>query len=51
MSVKFRLERFHGISYPLIKFFSGRGREANWLTYVVAGVLIFYFSFVRSKMG
>jgi len=20
-------------SYPLIKFFSGRGREANWLTY------------------
>ena len=49
MSVKFRLERFHGIT--LIKFFSGRGREANWLTYVVAGVLIFYFSFVRSKMG
>jgi len=39
------------ISYPLIKFFKGRGREANWLTHVLAGVLIFYFSFVRSRMG
>lgn len=39
------------ISYPLIKLFSGRGREANWLTYVLATVLVFYFAFVRSKMG
>jgi adenine/guanine/hypoxanthine permease len=39
------------ISYPLIKLFSGRGREANWLTYVLAAVLVFYFAFVRSKMG
>ena len=39
------------ISYPLIKLFSGRGREANWLTYVLAVVLVFYFGFVRSKMG
>jgi len=39
------------ISYPLIKLFSGRGREANWLTYVVAAVLVVYFGFVRSKMG
>ena len=39
------------ISYPNIKLFSGRGREAGWLTYVLAIVLVVYFSFVRSKMG
>ncbi len=39
------------ISYPLVKFFSGRGREAGWLTYVLAVVLIAYFVFVRSKNG
>jgi len=39
------------ITYPLIKLFSGRGREANWLTYVLAAVLVVYFGFVRSKMG
>ncbi|TAL06323.1 MAG: NCS2 family permease [Verrucomicrobia bacterium] len=39
------------ISYPLIKFFSGRGREAGWLTYVLAVVLVLYFVFVRSRMG
>ena len=39
------------ISYPLIKLFSGRGREAGWLTYILAVVLVVYFSFVRSKMA
>ena len=39
------------ISYPLIKLFSGRSREANWLTYVLAAVLVVYFGFVLSKMG
>jgi AGZA family xanthine/uracil permease-like MFS transporter len=39
------------ISYPIIKFFSGRGREAAWLTYVLAMVLLLYFIFVRSKMA
>ena len=39
------------ISYPLIKSFSGLGREVGWLTYVLAIVLVVYFSFVRSKMG
>jgi AGZA family xanthine/uracil permease-like MFS transporter len=39
------------ISYPIIKFFSGRAREANWLAYVLAVVLLLYFIFVRSKMG
>jgi AGZA family xanthine/uracil permease-like MFS transporter len=39
------------ISYPIIKLFSGRGREAGWLTYLLAIVLVLYFIFVRSKMG
>ncbi|MGC3959308.1 MAG: NCS2 family permease [Verrucomicrobiota bacterium] len=39
------------ISYPIIKFFSGRGREAGWLTYMLAAVLIAYFVFVRGKLG
>jgi adenine/guanine/hypoxanthine permease len=39
------------ISYPLIKWFSGRGREVGWLTGVLAVVLALYFIFVRSNMG
>ena len=38
------------ISYPVIKAFSGRGREIGWLTYLLAVVLLLYFIFVRSKM-
>jgi AGZA family xanthine/uracil permease-like MFS transporter len=38
------------ISYPIIKLFSGRGRELGWLTYVLAAVLLAYFVFVRSRM-
>jgi AGZA family xanthine/uracil permease-like MFS transporter len=38
------------ISYPVIKAFSGRGREIGWLTYVLAIVLVAYFLFVRSRM-
>jgi AGZA family xanthine/uracil permease-like MFS transporter len=39
------------ISYPVIKAFSGRGREISWLTYMLAIVLVLYFVFVRSRMG
>ena len=39
------------ISYPIVKLLTGRGREAGWLTYVLAAVLVLYFVFVRSKMG
>ena len=39
------------ISYPIIKLFSGRGREVRWLTYLLAAVLIAYFIFVRGRMG
>jgi adenine/guanine/hypoxanthine permease len=38
------------ISYPLVKFLSGRGREAGWLTYLLAAVLVLYFVFVRSHL-
>jgi adenine/guanine/hypoxanthine permease len=38
------------ISYPIIKFCGGRGREVSWLTYVLAAVLVAYFIFVRAKM-
>jgi AGZA family xanthine/uracil permease-like MFS transporter len=38
------------ISYPIVKFLSGRGREAGWLTYVLAAVLVLYFVFVRSQI-
>jgi AGZA family xanthine/uracil permease-like MFS transporter len=39
------------ISYPIIKLFSGRGRELGWLTYILAVVLVWYFIFVRSQTG
>ncbi|HQH26392.1 MAG TPA: NCS2 family permease [Oligoflexia bacterium] len=39
------------IAYPVIKLFSGRGREVNCLMYVLAVVLALYFVFVRSQMG
>jgi AGZA family xanthine/uracil permease-like MFS transporter len=38
------------ISYPIIKLFSGKGREVVWLTYALAVVLVAYFVFVRSRM-
>jgi AGZA family xanthine/uracil permease-like MFS transporter len=39
------------ISYPVIKLFSGRGREVRWLTYILAVVLVWYFIFVRGRMA
>jgi AGZA family xanthine/uracil permease-like MFS transporter len=39
------------ISYPIVKLFSGRARDAGWLAYVLAGVLVLYFVFVRSRMS
>jgi AGZA family xanthine/uracil permease-like MFS transporter len=38
------------ISYPLIKWLSGRGREAGWLSCVLGAVLLGYFIFVRGGM-
>ncbi len=34
------------IGYAAIKLLSGRGREAGWLTYLLASILVAYFVFV-----
>lgn len=39
------------ISYPIIKLFSGRGREVSWLMYGLAIVLVLYFVTVRASLG
>lgn len=39
------------ISYPLVKLFSGRGREPGWVTYLLAAALLAYFILVREKVG
>jgi AGZA family xanthine/uracil permease-like MFS transporter len=38
------------ITYPLLKVLSGRARQAGWLSYVLALVLIAYFVFIRGRM-
>jgi AGZA family xanthine/uracil permease-like MFS transporter len=38
------------ISYPIIKLFSGKGREVGWLAYVLAVALAAYFLFLRNRM-
>jgi adenine/guanine/hypoxanthine permease len=38
------------ISYPILKLFSGKGRELGWLAYVLGVVLLAYFLFVRSRL-
>jgi adenine/guanine/hypoxanthine permease len=35
------------ITYPLVKLFSGQGRNVKWLMYVMAIVLVAYFAVVR----
>lgn len=39
------------VSYPVIKFLSGKGKEVKWLMYLLAVVLLAYFIFVRSKIA
>ena len=39
------------ITYPILKLFTGRGREAGWLSYALGTVLVLYFIFGRSRMG
>lgn len=38
------------ISYPIIKFLSGKGKEVKWLMYVLAAVLVVYFVLVRARI-
>jgi AGZA family xanthine/uracil permease-like MFS transporter len=39
------------ISYPIVKLIAGQRRDVKWLMYVIAGVLVAYFVFVRGPMG
>ncbi len=39
------------ISYPVVKYFSGRSRDVHALSYALALVLLLYFVFIRSKLG
>jgi len=38
------------ISYPVIKFFCGKGKKVSWLMYVLAVILLLYFIFIRSRL-
>ncbi len=38
------------ITYPIIKFLGGRGKEVGWLMYVLAAFLVMYFVFVRGGL-
>ena len=38
------------ISYPIIKLFSGRGREVSELMYILCLLLILYFIVIRSRI-
>lgn len=39
------------ISYPIIKFLSGKGKGVSWLMYVMAAILLLYFIFIRAHIG
>ena len=39
------------ICHPLLKLFSGRGREVRWFMYLTAALLVIYFLVVRSRIG
>jgi AGZA family xanthine/uracil permease-like MFS transporter len=34
-------------SYSLIKLFSGRGKEVSWLVYILSGLFILRFIFIK----
>jgi len=38
------------ISYPLVKLLSGRARGVNWVSYLLAALLLAYFLFVRMRV-
>lgn len=39
------------VAYPVVKLFSGQGRQVKPLMYLMAAVLVAYFVFVRMPMG
>jgi AGZA family xanthine/uracil permease-like MFS transporter len=38
------------VSYPVLKLLSGRGRQIGAMSYVMAGLLVIYFVFVRARL-
>jgi len=42
---------FGFISYPIIKYFSGRKKGVSWLMYVMAFLLLAYFIFIRARLS
>ena len=38
------------LSYPLVKLLSGRARDVNWVSYLLAVLLLLYFLFVRVRI-
>ncbi len=39
------------VSYPVVKWLGGRGRDVHWLSYIIAALLVAYFLLVRSRLG
>jgi adenine/guanine/hypoxanthine permease len=39
------------VSYPVLKLLSGRGRTIGFVPFLIAGLLVAYFAFVRSRLG
>jgi adenine/guanine/hypoxanthine permease len=39
------------ISYPILKLLSGRGRDIGLVPFLIAGLLVAYFAFVRPRLG
>lgn len=39
------------ISYPAVKFLSGKGKQAGALMYLIAAILVLYFIFIRPQIG
>jgi adenine/guanine/hypoxanthine permease len=39
------------ISHPVVKLFGGRPKDAGWLNWLLAAILVVYFLFIRSRMG
>ncbi|GIX02264.1 MAG: NCS2 family permease [Thermogutta sp.] len=39
------------ITYPLVKFLAGEGRQVHWLMYALAAVLVVYLVLAKAHMG
>ena len=39
------------MSYPILKLLTGKGRQVGIVSYVIAGLLIMYFVFVRARLA